>query len=243
MKGESNQKRRDKSSITSLKHETLHLQFNKVLLPTDCCYCCWCCCCDCWCLLLLLLLPAVVIVDACCCYCCCLLLLLLLPAVVNVAACCCYCCCLLLLLLLPSVDIVAAVFIDAANEIVDAVVVAAVVFIVAAVVFIVAAVVVIADAFCSCWFPGDSIFFKWAIHILYFVYFWSFSNKHHYNFCNKLMWKCPFSIWCWDSNPQPSKPEYPPITTRPGLPPTWDCIFLVKHWSPMHLGRRWLNWA
>ena len=29
--------------------------------------------------------------------------------------------------------------------------------------------------------------------------------------------KCPSSIWCWDSNPQPSGHESPPITTRPGL--------------------------
>ena len=29
---------------------------------------------------------------------------------------------------------------------------------------------------------------------------------------------CPFSILCWDSNTQPSEHEYPPITTRPGLP-------------------------
>ena len=29
---------------------------------------------------------------------------------------------------------------------------------------------------------------------------------------------CPSSIWCWDSNLQPSEYESPPITTRPGLP-------------------------
>ena len=28
----------------------------------------------------------------------------------------------------------------------------------------------------------------------------------------------PSSIRCWDSNPQPSEHESPPITTRPGLP-------------------------
>ena len=31
--------------------------------------------------------------------------------------------------------------------------------------------------------------------------------------------KCPFSIWCWDSNTHPSEHVSPPITTRPGLPP------------------------
>ena len=30
---------------------------------------------------------------------------------------------------------------------------------------------------------------------------------------------CPSSIRYWDSNPQPSGHEPPPITTRPGLPP------------------------
>ena len=31
--------------------------------------------------------------------------------------------------------------------------------------------------------------------------------------------KCPFSIWCLDSNSLCSEHESPPITTRPGLPP------------------------
>ena len=30
--------------------------------------------------------------------------------------------------------------------------------------------------------------------------------------------KCPSSVQCWDSNPQPSRHESPHITTRPGLP-------------------------
>ena len=29
------------------------------------------------------------------------------------------------------------------------------------------------------------------------------------------------SIKCWDSNPEPQKHESPPITTRPGLPPSY----------------------
>ena len=29
--------------------------------------------------------------------------------------------------------------------------------------------------------------------------------------------KCPSSKCCWDSNPQPSEYESPPVTTRPGL--------------------------
>ena len=31
--------------------------------------------------------------------------------------------------------------------------------------------------------------------------------------------KCPSSIQGWESNPQPSGHETPPITTRPGLQP------------------------
>ena len=30
--------------------------------------------------------------------------------------------------------------------------------------------------------------------------------------------KCPYTLWCWDSNPRPSEHESPPITTRPGVP-------------------------
>ena len=53
-----------------------------------------------------------------------------------------------------------------------------------------------------------------------FCLFSVFSNKHHYNFFNKYMWKMSM---CWDSNPRLSEHESPPITTRPGLPP--DCIY------------------
>ena len=47
-----------------------------------------------------------------------------------------------------------------------------------------------------------------------------FSNKHHYNFYNRSIWKnvCPSSICRLDPNPQPSVREPPPITTKPGLP-------------------------
>ena len=34
--------------------------------------------------------------------------------------------------------------------------------------------------------------------------------------------KCP---GCRDSNPKPSEPESPPITTRPGLPPLTDFFY------------------
>ena len=51
---------------------------------------------------------------------------------------------------------------------------------------------------------------------LLFVYF---TIKHH-NFYNNVMRKCPFSIRSCDSNPQPLDRESPPITTRPGPPPS-----------------------
>ena len=48
--------------------------------------------------------------------------------------------------------------------------------------------------------------------------------------------KCQSSIQCWDLNPRPSQHESPPITTRPGLPPT-KCIFTTNltylHWLPL----------
>ena len=40
------------------------------------------------------------------------------------------------------------------------------------------------------------------------------------------MWKCASSIRCWDSNPQPSEHESPPIITMPGLPPSVATILL-----------------
>ena len=39
---------------------------------------------------------------------------------------------------------------------------------------------------------------------------------------------CPYRIWCWYSNPQPSKHKSPRITTRPGLPHLSDQKFQFK---------------
>ena len=50
---------------------------------------------------------------------------------------------------------------------------------------------------------------------LFLVFFKQTSIQFYSKFCEK----CPSSIWHWNSNPQPSELEYPPITTRPGLPP------------------------
>ena len=49
------------------------------------------------------------------------------------------------------------------------------------------------------------------------------SSNKHYNFYHKNMRKilCPSSKWRRDLNPWPSEQESPPITTRPGLPPTY----------------------
>ena len=66
-----------------------------------------------------------------------------------------------------------------------------------------------------------TVSYKWANPGLFFVYFWSFQANNTMfttNQCEKLS-KCPSSIQCQDSNPQPYKYESSPITTRPGLPP------------------------
>ena len=65
---------------------------------------------------------------------------------------------------------------------------------------------------------SKAVFFK---NGLFFVYFRSFQTNNTFitsNHCEKM--SCPPSVRCRDSNPQPSKFESPPITTRPGLPPT-----------------------
>ena len=57
-------------------------------------------------------------------------------------------------------------------------------------------------------------FFKMGQPRPLFRLFSVFSNKH-YKFLQQIyVKKCPSSIWCRDSNPQPSQREYPPITTR-----------------------------
>ena len=38
--------------------------------------------------------------------------------------------------------------------------------------------------------------------------------------------RCPSSIWCWDSNQQPSDCKSFPITSRPGLPPLSNQVSL-----------------
>ena len=56
-----------------------------------------------------------------------------------------------------------------------------------------------------------------------------FSNKH-YNFLQQIyVKKCPSSLRCRDSNPRPSEHESPPITTRPGLPPSAILVYSISY--------------
>ena len=89
---------------------------------------------------------------------------------------------------------------------------------------------------------------KWAIPSL-FLFIFVFSNKH-YTFYYKIMWKCPSSIRCRDSNLQPSAQESPPITTRPGLPSSCYLLKLQKMkcyillWSKGYKLKTWaLLWS
>ena len=61
-----------------------------------------------------------------------------------------------------------------------------------------------------------------------FSFIFVFSNKHHHNSYNKYMWKNDMPIQHQESNPQPSKHESPPITTRPGLPPNMVSFLYSK---------------
>ena len=68
-----------------------------------------------------------------------------------------------------------------------------------------------------------------------------FSNKQ-YNFYNKSMWKmpCSSSIRRWDLNPWPLECESPPITTRPGLPPSIHFLCYWKNWL-LYIKLYWTN--
>ena len=59
-------------------------------------------------------------------------------------------------------------------------------------------------------------FFKWANPSLFFVFLRSFQTNITI-FTTNICEKCPSSIRCRDSNPQPSERESLPITNRPGL--------------------------
>ena len=58
-------------------------------------------------------------------------------------------------------------------------------------------------------------------------FFSSFQTNINTFFTTKICEKCPSSIWCWDSNLQPSEHESPPITNRPGFHPKF--MLFSKH--------------
>ena len=62
-----------------------------------------------------------------------------------------------------------------------------------------------------------SLLKKLAIHGLFLICIWSFSNKQYKILQQNNVKKYPFSMWCWDSNPQPSDCESHLLTPRPGL--------------------------
>ena len=62
-------------------------------------------------------------------------------------------------------------------------------------------------------------FFKWANHGLFFHFFHPFQTNITIFTTNKCE-KCPSSIRRRDSNSQPSDYKSPPLTTRPGFPPS-----------------------
>ena len=73
---------------------------------------------------------------------------------------------------------------------------------------------------------SNRFFKKWAIIGLFFCLFSSFQTNITILMTNKCE-KCPSSIWCLDLNSQPLEHKSPPITTRPGLPPS-NCLLHAK---------------
>ena len=65
-------------------------------------------------------------------------------------------------------------------------------------------------------------------------------------FTSYICEKCPSSIQCLDSNPQPSEHESPPITTRPGLPSFQLQLFISLQQRTANITQLWtwieVNW-
>ena len=61
---------------------------------------------------------------------------------------------------------------------------------------------------------------NWSTPASFVVYFWSFQTTIITNFTTNKCEKCPSSIRCQDLNSHPLEHISPPITTRPGLPPS-----------------------
>ena len=70
-----------------------------------------------------------------------------------------------------------------------------------------------------------------------FVYFWSFQTNIITIFTTNKCEKCPSSIQCRDSNPRPPEREPLPITTRPGLPPSWKNFTTRSRQGKFHPSR------
>ena len=70
-----------------------------------------------------------------------------------------------------------------------------------------------------CTFSLKVFFLNGPTPASFIVYFWSFQANIISILQQLNVEKCPSSIRCPDSNPQPSEYECPPITTRPGLTP------------------------
>ena len=60
--------------------------------------------------------------------------------------------------------------------------------------------------------------FEWAFHGLFLIYFQSFSNNNCTIFTTNKCKNDSSSIHYWDSNSEPLRHEYTPLTTRTGLP-------------------------
>ena len=69
------------------------------------------------------------------------------------------------------------------------------------------------------------LLFKWANPSLFYCLFQSFQTNIITIFSTNMCEKCPLSIRCRDSNPQPWAHESPSIPIRRGLPPLVVVLF------------------
>ena len=73
----------------------------------------------------------------------------------------------------------------------------------------------------DCIFSGQVLFKKWANPGLFCRFIFCFFKQTSLQFLQQIhVKKCPSSIRCQDSNPQPLEHESPPITSRSGLQPS-----------------------
>ena len=72
------------------------------------------------------------------------------------------------------------------------------------------------------------MFFKWANPGLFYCLFSVIQTNIITIFTRNICEKCQSSIQCWDSIPQPSEHESPPITTIAGLLPMMIKMFALN---------------